>query len=112
MTGQEENGVDEESEYEGVSNEDSKRLWSLVCSTKDEWEELAEKFSKSQNRDEKNLHKTLTVDFLAEISRMLEAKVCFVLSFACQAHRNVKLRISAWLQDVIGVHCPNLKHFR
>jgi hypothetical protein len=75
LTGQEENGVDEESECDEIRNEDGKRMWSLVCSTKDEWEELAEKFSNSHNKDEKNLHKTLTVDFLAEITRMLEAKV-------------------------------------
>lgn len=51
------------------------RVWSLVCSTQEEWQELAEKFAKSENKNEKNLHQTLTVGFLAEITRMLEAKV-------------------------------------
>ncbi len=81
MSEQEENGVDEESEYDGMTSEDGtkpRRVWSLVCSTKEEWEELAEKFSNSQNKNEKNLHKTLTVDFLAEITRMLESKVSFI----------------------------------
>ena len=55
----------------------------------------------------KKLHKTLTVDFLAKITRMLEAKVCFVLSCACYskvatAHKSGKLRMSAWLFD----RCP------
>ena len=66
---------DEEEEKDSRDDEEPRRTWSLVCSTKEEWEKLAETFSNSKNKDEKSLHQTLTVDFLAEIARMLEVKV-------------------------------------
>ena len=53
--------------------------WSLVCSTAEDWEQLAEVFKKSKQRDEKALFQTLTVDFLPEIEKMIEAKVIVCL---------------------------------
>ena len=49
--------------------------WFLVCSTLEEWEALADSFSKSRTKVEKELYKTLAEDFLPEIPGLLEERV-------------------------------------
>ena len=49
--------------------------WTVVCSTEEEWQQLAESFKKSKHKDEKMLYETLSVDFVPEIGKMIEAKV-------------------------------------
>lgn len=49
--------------------------WTVVCSTEEEWRQLAESFKKSKHKDEKMLYETLSVDFVPEIGKMIEAKV-------------------------------------
>lgn len=49
-----------------------------MCSTEEEWQELAESFKKSKHKDEKMLYETLSVDFVPEIGKMIEAKVVLV----------------------------------
>lgn len=71
ITSEEEDDIDSESEEESSS----KTGWSLACSLASEWEELAESFKKSKNRDEKLLFQTLSEDFVPEIGKMIEAKV-------------------------------------
>ena len=46
-----------------------------MCSTEEEWQQLAESFKKSKHKDEKMLFETLSVDFVPEIGKMIEAKV-------------------------------------
>ena len=46
-----------------------------MCATAEEWEQLAESYKKSKNRDEKLLYQTLSIDFVPEIPKMIEAKV-------------------------------------
>ncbi|XP_031548780.1 cat eye syndrome critical region protein 2-like isoform X2 [Actinia tenebrosa] len=70
ITSDEDDDIDSESEEESSSNAG----WSLVCSLASEWEELAESFKKSKNRDEKLLYQTLSEDFVPEIGKMIEAK--------------------------------------
>ncbi|KAK6627783.1 hypothetical protein RUM44_010262 [Polyplax serrata] len=49
-------------------------IWQVVCYTEEDWEKLAQKFKGSTCKDEKDLHKTLTEDFLPEIPRLFAEK--------------------------------------
>lgn len=70
---------DEEQEVDSDGKEDGEKKprpsWTVVCSTEEEWQQLAESFKKSKNKDEKMLYETLSVDFVPEIGKMIEAKV-------------------------------------
>ena len=70
---------DEEQEVDSEVKEDGEKKprpsWTVVCSTEEEWQQLAESFKKSKNKDEKMLYETLSVDFVPEIGKMIEAKV-------------------------------------
>ncbi|EDO49295.1 predicted protein [Nematostella vectensis] len=69
--------------YKETPEENSEKKgpqWMLVCSTATEWEELAESFKKSKNRDEKMLYQTLSEDFVPEITKMIDTKVSTVYS--------------------------------
>lgn len=70
---------DEEQEVDSEGKEDGEKKprpsWTVVCSTEEEWQQLAESFKKSKNKDEKMLYETLSVDFVPEIGKMIEAKV-------------------------------------
>ena len=46
----------------------------LVCSTEEEWKQLAESFKNSKNEDEKTLYETLSIDFVPEIPKIIERK--------------------------------------
>lgn len=48
--------------------------WQLVCSTEDDWLKLADRFAKSRNKNEKELHAVLTENFLAEIGALLRKR--------------------------------------
>lgn len=69
---------DEEQEVDSEGKEDNEKKpqasWTVVCSTEDEWQQLAESFKRSKNKDEKMLYETLSVDFVPEIGKMIEAK--------------------------------------
>lgn len=49
-------------------------IWQVVCYTEEDWEKLALKFKGSTCKDEKDLHRTLTEDFLPEIPRLFAEK--------------------------------------
>lgn len=70
---------DEEQDVDSEGKEDGEKKprpsWTVVCSTEEEWQQLAESFKKSKNKDEKMLYETLSVDFVPEIGKMIEAKV-------------------------------------
>ena len=72
-----ENEDDQEVASEGKEDQEKKDqpLWTVVCSTEEEWQQLAESFKKSKHKDEKMLYETLSVDFVPEIGKMIEAKV-------------------------------------
>ena len=70
----------EEEQDEGSDDKEDQEkkdrpLWTVVCSTEEEWQQLAESFKKSKHKDEKMLYETLSVDFVPEIGKMIEAKV-------------------------------------
>lgn len=70
---------EEEQEVDSEGKEDigkkQRPSWTVVCSTEEEWQQLAESFKKSKHKDEKMLFETLSVDFVPEIGKMIEAKV-------------------------------------
>lgn len=48
----------------------SESLWSLVCCTQSEWQNLANKFKRSKLKEEKNLAKKLITDFLPVLEKL------------------------------------------
>lgn len=70
---------DDEQDVDSEGKEDAQKKprpsWTVVCSTEEEWQQLAESFKKSKHKDEKMLYETLSVDFVPEIGKMIEAKV-------------------------------------
>ena len=74
---EDENDEDQEVASEGKEEQQKQGcpLWTVVCSTEEEWQQLAESFKKSKHKDEKMLYETLSVDFVPEIGKMIEAKV-------------------------------------
>lgn len=70
---------DNDDEVDSEGKEDALKKprpsWTVVCSTEEEWQQLAESFKKSKHKDEKMLYETLSVDFVPEIGKMIEAKV-------------------------------------
>lgn len=74
---EDENEDEQEVTSEGKEEQVKKDLplWTVVCSTEEEWRQLAESFKKSKHKDEKMLYETLSVDFVPEIGKMIEAKV-------------------------------------
>jgi len=74
---EDENDDEQEVASQGREEQDKKEQprWTVVCSTEEEWQQLAESFKKSKNKDEKMLYETLSVDFVPEIGKMIEAKV-------------------------------------
>ncbi|XP_078670272.1 uncharacterized protein LOC144910741 isoform X3 [Branchiostoma floridae x Branchiostoma belcheri] len=48
--------------------------WSLICSTAEDWSNLAESFRGSRTQVERRLYKTLMEDFVPEIPEMIAAK--------------------------------------
>ena len=69
------NEEEQESEEKEELEKKSRPSWSVICSTEEEWQQLAESFKRSKHRDEKLLYETLSVDFVPEIGKMIEAKV-------------------------------------
>lgn len=62
-----------------IRNETSKDEWELLCSTGEEWEELAESFRGSKQSYERSLFKVLNDELLPDILQMITAKVNTVL---------------------------------
>lgn len=77
---EDENDDEQEASSDGEEEQERKERpqWTVVCSTEEEWQELAESFKKSKHKDEKMLYETLSVDFVPEIGKMIEAKVVLV----------------------------------
>lgn len=55
--------------------------WSLVCSTEEQWVNLAESIKDKISPQDRHLYRIITQNFLPEISNMIEQKVrLFTLS--------------------------------
>ena len=70
---EDESDDEQEKASEGKEEKDKKERprWTVVCSTEEEWRQLAESFKNSKNEDEKMLYESLSVDFLPEIGKMI-----------------------------------------
>ena len=76
----------------------------MVCSKEEEWQQLAESFKKSKHKDEKMLYETLSVDFVPEIGKMIEAKVKVF------AYITINYHYCFLILDLLRIlnHLPNL----
>lgn len=92
---EDENDEDQEVASEGKEEQQKQDhpLWTVVCSTEEEWQQLAESFKKSKHKDEKMLYETLSVDFVPEIGKMIEAKVK-LLALCCFLVRKDRLHVA------------------
>ncbi|XP_066276515.1 chromatin remodeling regulator CECR2-like isoform X3 [Branchiostoma lanceolatum] len=66
-------GEDNDVHGSGDEREFNER-WSLICSTAEDWSDLAESFKGSRTQVERRLYKTLMEDFVPEIPEMIAAK--------------------------------------
>lgn len=51
-----------------------KSVWQVICFTEDDWFQLARKFKDSTSKVEKQLHQTLSENFLPELPRLFREK--------------------------------------
>jgi hypothetical protein len=49
-------------------------LWQVICFTREDWEQITEKFADGKSKAERALYATLKEDFLPEIPRLFEEK--------------------------------------
>ncbi|KAI5641331.1 bromodomain-containing protein [Phthorimaea operculella] len=57
-----------------LDDDDSERVWQVVCFTEEDWTHLTEKFSKATSKVEKELYRSLSQNFLPEIPRLFQEK--------------------------------------
>ncbi|XP_063392585.1 uncharacterized protein LOC134678073 isoform X1 [Cydia fagiglandana] len=57
-----------------LDDEDTERVWQVVCFTEDDWTHLTEKFSRATSKVEKELYRSLSQNFLPEIPRLFQEK--------------------------------------
>ncbi|XP_068617472.1 uncharacterized protein dikar [Battus philenor] len=57
-----------------LDDEESERVWQVVCFTEEDWTHLTEKFSKATSKVEKELYRSLSQNFLPEIPRLFQEK--------------------------------------
>lgn len=60
--------------HEAINDEETDRVWQVVCFTEEDWTHLTEKFSKATSKVEKELHRSLSQNFLPEIPRLFQEK--------------------------------------
>lgn len=57
-----------------TKNNKKKSVWQVICFTEDDWFQLTKKFKKSTCKAEKQLHHTLSENFLPELPRLFKEK--------------------------------------
>ncbi|XP_028174185.1 bromodomain-containing protein DDB_G0270170-like [Ostrinia furnacalis] len=57
-----------------LDDEESERVWQVVCFTEEDWTHLTEKFKKATSKVEKELYRSLSQNFLPEIPRLFQEK--------------------------------------
>ncbi|XP_013189404.2 uncharacterized protein LOC106134010 isoform X1 [Amyelois transitella] len=57
-----------------LDDDDTERVWQVVCFTEEDWSHLTEKFSKATSKVEKELYRSLSQNFLPEIPRLFQEK--------------------------------------
>lgn len=57
-----------------LDDDDTDRIWQVVCFTEDDWTHLTEKFKGSLSKVEKELYRSLSENFLPEIPKLFQEK--------------------------------------
>ncbi|KAL0852066.1 hypothetical protein ABMA28_000317 [Loxostege sticticalis] len=57
-----------------LDDDETERVWQVVCFTEEDWTHLTEKFSKATSKVEKELYRSLSQNFLPEIPRLFQEK--------------------------------------
>ncbi|XP_031767410.2 uncharacterized protein LOC113521701 isoform X2 [Galleria mellonella] len=57
-----------------LDDDETERVWQVVCFTEEDWTHLTEKFSKATSKVEKELYRSLSQNFLPEIPRLFLEK--------------------------------------
>ncbi|KOB69662.1 Uncharacterized protein OBRU01_16751 [Operophtera brumata] len=57
-----------------LDEEDTERVWQVVCFTEADWLHLTDRFSKATSKVEKELYRSLSQNFLPEIPRLFQEK--------------------------------------
>ncbi|CAB3225655.1 unnamed protein product [Arctia plantaginis] len=57
-----------------LDDDDTERVWQVVCFTEEDWTHLTEKFRKATSKVEKELYRSLSQNFLPEIPRLFQEK--------------------------------------
>ncbi|XP_073953833.1 uncharacterized protein [Choristoneura fumiferana] len=57
-----------------LDDEETERVWQVVCFTEEDWTHLTEKFSRATSKVEKELYRSLSQNFLPEIPRLFQEK--------------------------------------
>lgn len=57
-----------------LDEEDTERVWQVVCFTEADWLHLTDRFSKATSKVEKELYCSLSQNFLPEIPRLFQEK--------------------------------------
>nr|XP_023016568.1 serine/arginine repetitive matrix protein 2-like isoform X2 [Leptinotarsa decemlineata] len=57
-----------------TKNNKKKSVWQVICFTEDDWFQLTKKFKKSSCKQERQLHHTLSENFLPELPRLFKEK--------------------------------------
>ncbi|XP_059055199.1 uncharacterized protein LOC131849204 isoform X2 [Achroia grisella] len=57
-----------------LDDDETERVWQVVCFTEEDWTHLTEKFSKASSKIEKELYRSLSQNFLPEIPRLFQEK--------------------------------------
>ncbi|KAJ8978285.1 hypothetical protein NQ317_009625 [Molorchus minor] len=57
-----------------TKNNKKKSVWQVICFTEDDWFQLTKKFKKSSCKAERQLHHTLSENFLPELPRLFKEK--------------------------------------
>ncbi|XP_045458493.1 uncharacterized protein LOC123668847 [Melitaea cinxia] len=57
-----------------LDDEDTDRVWQVVCFTEEDWTHLTEKFCDASTKVERELYRSLSQNFLPEIPRLFEEK--------------------------------------
>ncbi|CAH0716146.1 unnamed protein product, partial [Brenthis ino] len=57
-----------------LDDEESERVWQVVCFTEEDWTHLTEKFKKATSKVERELYRSLSQNFLPEIPRLFQEK--------------------------------------
>ncbi|XP_041986668.1 myb-like protein X [Aricia agestis] len=57
-----------------LDDDETERVWQVVCFTEEDWTHLTDKFRKASSKVEKELYRSLSQNFLPEIPRLFQEK--------------------------------------